>query len=104
MTRREVPAACDVRGRAPRLGDDLLRDKQTQLDPDARESDPLTARLRAGRDVVVSRQLPALHAASVVDDRQRRVGGARAQLNDARAAIERVGHDLGQDGLFERPV
>ena len=24
-------------------------------------------------------------------------------MNDARAAIERVGHDLGQDGLFERP-
>ena len=77
-------------------------DEQPELDADAGEPDPLAARLRARRDVVIARQLPALHPAPVVHDGQRRVGGLVEQADARRAGVERVGDDLGEDRLLER--
>ena len=79
IARRQVPRGRDVRRAAPRLGHDLARDQQAQLDADAGKADALAARLRAGRDVVVTRQVAPLHPAPVVDDRQRRRRPRRAE-------------------------
>ncbi len=102
IARRQVPPRRDVRRAAPRFGHDLARDEQPELDADAGEANPLAARLRARRHVVIPRQIPSLHPAPIVDDRERRVGGARLEADACRARVERVGDDLGEDRLFER--
>ena len=102
MPRRQVPPRRDVRGAAPRFGDDLARDEQPELDPDAGKPDALAARLRARRHVVIPRQLPPLHPPPIVHDRERRVGRVGLEPDARRAGVERVGDDLGQDRLFER--
>ena len=54
-----------------------------------------------GRNIVISRQVPPLHPTPVVHDRQRRLGSARLKTDACCAGIERVGGDLGEDGLFK---
>jgi len=68
-----MPPRGNVRGAAPGLGDHLARYQQPELDAHARKADSFPARFGARRYVVVSRQLPPLHSAPVVDDGQRRV-------------------------------
>ena len=46
-------------------------------------------------------QFPALHAAAVIDDRQRRVEGVGQETNVARTGVECIGDDLGEDRLFK---
>src|SRR5439155_16783495 len=66
VARGEVPARRDVGLPAPRLGDHLVADQEAELDADAGEADSLSARLGARGDVVVTRQLAALHPRAVV--------------------------------------
>ena len=91
-----------MRRPAPRLGRDVLAHEEPELDAHAGESDPLAARLRARRDVVIPGQLASSHAGAIVDDGERPVCGRRAELDARRARVERVGDDLGQDRLLER--
>ncbi len=63
---------------------------------------PSPARLGARRDVVVPRQLPSLHAAPVVHDRQRRVSRVGEKPDARRTGVERVRDDFGEDRLLER--
>jgi hypothetical protein len=87
---------------AARLREHGFGHQQAQLDPDAGEPDPLAARLAAGREVVVARELAPAHAGAVVDHDQRLLGRV-GQHADARAArVERVRHDLGEDLLLDR--
>ena len=51
---------------------------------------------------MIAREVAALHPAPVVDDGEGAVGGAREELDARSARIERVGGDLGEDGLLER--
>ena len=62
----------------------------------------LASGLAARCDVVISGQLPPLHPAPVVDDRQGPVGRVGAQADERRTRVERVGNDFGQDCFFER--
>jgi hypothetical protein len=102
MPRREMPSRRDRRGPPPGLGDHVGRDEESELDPDAREPDAFAASLAARGHVVVSGQLPPLHAAAIVDDRQGRFRGIGEQADAGRARVERVGHDFGEDRLLER--
>src|SRR5439155_16995885 len=97
----EVPASGHVRLAAPRLGHDLAAEEKTQLDPHAGEPDTLPAGLAARGDVVVARQLAPLHSGPVVRDGEGRLRGLGPEPDAARSRIERVGDDLGEDGLLE---
>jgi hypothetical protein len=87
---------------APGLGDDLAAHQERELDAHAREADALATRFRAGREVVVAGQLTPSHAEAVVYQRE----GARGRLGQdgdrARARIEGIRDDLGEDGLIRR--
>src|SRR3970040_1714902 len=98
-----MPAGGDVHLATPGLGEHFPTAQQPELNADAREADALPSRLRARGDVVVARKLAALHAAPVIDDRQR--GSRRIYLdaNAASAGVERVRNDLGANSLLERP-
>ena len=102
MPRREMPPGRDVRRASDGFGDDLARHQQPELDPDAGKADALASGLAARCDVVISGQLPPLHPAPVVDDRQGPVGRVGAQADERRTRVERVGNDFGQDCFFER--
>ena len=97
-----MPSRRHMRGAAPRLGDDLARDQKTKLDANSREPDPFATSLRACRNVVISRQFLPLHAAPVIDDRQRCVGRIGEAADACRARIESVGDHLDEDRLLER--
>jgi hypothetical protein len=60
----------------------------------------MTARLGAGRQVVVLRQLAPRHARAVVDSGQRLRTGSCAEIDLARAGIQGVGDDLRENGFF----
>src|SRR5262249_6352061 len=60
LARRQPPDRRHVGLPASGLGDHLLAGEEPELDPDAREADPLAAYLGGGRDVMVAGQLPAL--------------------------------------------
>jgi len=47
------------------------------------------------------RQIPSLHPAPIVDDRERRVGRVGEKADARRAGVERVRHGFGKDRLFE---
>ena len=97
----EVPVARHV-GLAPaRLGQHLVADQEPELDPDAGEADALAPRLRAGGDVVVTGQLAPPHSGAVVHHHEGGLGGVGADRDVACPRVERVGDDLGDDGLFE---
>ena len=87
---------------ASRFRDDLARHEQTELDANAGESDSLSSRLRARRDIVVAGELAPLHAAAIVQDRERRVRPIREQADVHGPGIERVGDDFSEDRLLER--
>jgi hypothetical protein len=86
----------------PRFGDDFLRDQQSQLDPDAGKSDPFSTFLGARRHVVVARQFAPLHAAAIVNDGQRGVGGIGEQPDVRCTGIERVRDHFRENGFLER--
>jgi hypothetical protein len=86
---------------APRLGDHLIADQQSQLDADAGEPDAAPACLGRGGDVVVARQLRLLHPGAVIDHRQGRGFGRGGETDGAGAGVQRIGDDLGDDGLLE---
>jgi hypothetical protein len=90
-----------MRRPAPRLRHDLAGDQEPQLDADAGKADPFAALLAARRDVVVPGQLSPLHAATVIDDGQRRSNGIGHQPHARGAGVERIGNRLGEDGLLE---
>jgi hypothetical protein len=50
---------------------------------------------------VIPRQLPALHAAPIVHDRQRRVSWVGEKADARRAGVERVRHGFGENCLFK---
>ena len=52
------------------FGEHILTDQKPQLDADAGKADALAAGLGARRDVVKTRLIAALHAATVVGDGQ----------------------------------
>src|SRR5690606_11273777 len=76
--------------------------KQAQLDADTREADAAAAPLRRRREVVIPRQLPLRHAASIVRSSQRRVCAVRFERERVRTRVQRVSDDLRQDRLLER--
>ncbi len=86
----------------PRLGQHLVTYQQAELDAHARKSDSLSGSLRAGGNVMVPCQLPTLHPAAVVHHRQRRLHGVCCDDDPARARVQRVGNDLGENRLFQR--
>src|SRR5439155_27359460 len=89
-------------GLAPaRLGQHLVADQEPELDPDAGEADALASRLGAGGDVVVTGQLAPPHSGAVADHREGGLGGVGPDHDVAGPRVERVGDDLGDDGLFE---
>jgi hypothetical protein len=94
MARGQPPRGRHVALAAARLRHDLFANQQAELDADAGEADALPARLRARGDVVVARELPALHPRAVVDRRQRarRRIGLEADLR--RARVESFGYDF----------
>jgi len=96
-----VPSSRDVCRTAPRLGNDLTRHEKSKLDADTGEPDTFAAPLRARRDVVVACEVSALHAAAVINDRQRRDGRVGQEANASRTGVERVRDDLGEDRLFK---
>jgi len=87
----------------PRLGDDRRADQERDLDTDAGEADAGPAGLGAGSDVVIARQVAPTHAAAVVHDGERGSRWIRADLDGGCPRVERVGHDLGEDGLLGGP-
>src|SRR5207245_1890584 len=60
------------------LGDDLRADQESDLDADSGETDAGAARLGAGRDVVVARQLASAHTGAIVHGGERRRGAGAA--------------------------
>ncbi len=54
---------------APRLGQDFLANQQAEFDADAGKADALTSYFGACRDIVKTREFPALHARPVVQRR-----------------------------------
>jgi hypothetical protein len=90
-----------VRGAAPGFGDHLARHEQPELDAHARESDSLPACLSARGNVVIPRQLPSLHAAPIVHDRERRVSWVGEKADPRRAGVERVRHGFGENCLLK---
>jgi hypothetical protein len=52
---------------------------------------------------VIPRQLSPLHPATVVDDGQRCRGCIGQQLDARRTGVERIGDDLRENSLLERP-
>ena len=90
-----------MRGAAPRLGNDLARYEQPELNANTSEPDAFAASLGAGRDVVVADQFPPLHAPAVVDDRQRRTSSVSRHADPARTRIESVRDNFSEDRLFE---
>jgi hypothetical protein len=102
MARRQVPARRDVRLPAAALGDNLLAHEEPELDADAGKADAVAARLRARRHVVIACQLAPSHARAVVDGSEGGADGVSHQTDAARAGVECVGDDLGEDRLRER--
>ena len=96
-----MPPRGDVRGAAPGFGDHFARHEQPELDAHAGKPDPFAPRLGARRHVVIPRQLPSLHAAAVVHDRQRRFGRVGEEADAGRSGVERVRDDFGEDRLLE---
>lgn len=102
MTRGQMPSGRHVCGPTSGFRDHLARDEQSELDADSGKPDPFPALLGARRDVVISRQLSPLHPATVVDDGQRCRVCIGQKPDTRRAGVERVGDDLGENGLLER--
>jgi hypothetical protein len=86
---------------ASRLRDHLAGHEQSELDADAGEADSLSARLRAGRDIVIPRQLAPLHPPAVVRHRERRLGGVGRDTDAGGAGVEGVGDHFREDRLLE---
>jgi hypothetical protein len=86
----------------PRLGDDLRRDQQCDLDPDTGEADRVAADLGAGGDVVIPGQLAPTHAAAVVDDGEGSRCRVGRQRDRAGLGIERVCDDVSEDRFLAR--
>lgn len=84
------------------FGHDLVADQEAELDADPREADPLPASFGAGCDVVVARQLAALHAGAVVDRRERAVFSVAFKADLGGAGVQSIGHDLGENRFLER--
>ena len=103
VARRQPPRRRDGMLSPTCLGDDLRADQKRDLDPDAREADTGAARLGAGGDVVIARQLAPAHAGAVVHDGERRRDRVSRDGDRRRARIERVGDDLGEDRRLGRP-
>src|SRR5438876_10177367 len=78
------------------LGDDLRADQESDLDADSGEADAGAARLGAGRDVVVARQLASAHTGAIVHDGERRRGGVGGDGDGGRTRVELVRYDLGE--------
>jgi hypothetical protein len=87
---------------AAALGDNLLAHEEPELDADAGKADSVAARLRARRHVVIARQLAPSHARAVVDGGEGGADGVSHETDAARAGVECVGDDLGEDRLLER--
>jgi hypothetical protein len=87
---------------APGLGDDLAAHQERELDAHAREADSLAASLRTGREVVVAGQLAAAHAEAVVYQREGGGGWIGQDRDRARARIEGIRDDFGEDRLVRR--
>src|SRR5262245_33429170 len=102
MARDHVPGRSDVVLAAASFGEDFFANQQSEFDADAGETDALTPNFVTGGDVMKMRQFSPLHTRAVVD----RYHGARrlvaGKRNYRRAGVQRVGHDLRQNGLFER--
>ena len=58
-------------------------------------------RFSACSDVVIPGQLPALHAAAIVDDGHRRGCGIRQETDAGGSRVERVGDDFREDRFLE---
>lgn len=101
MTRRQMPPRGHVRSAAPGFGDHLARHEQPELDANPRESDSLPACLGARGNVVIPRQLPSLHTAPIVHDRQRRISRVGEKADARRAGVERVRYGFGENCLFK---
>src|SRR2546422_4693800 len=84
----------------PRLREHLAGDEETDLDPHAYEPNALAPDLGAGSDVVIARELAAPHPHPVVHDGERRGGRIGCDRDSRGARVERVRHDLGEDGLL----
>src|SRR5262245_5731115 len=88
---------------AASFGQYLRADYQAELDDDTGETDARAPRFDGRGDVVVTRQLAALHSGSVVECRQCALDWIRCKNNFRRARVEGVGNDLGENGFFDRP-
>jgi hypothetical protein len=86
---------------ASRLGDHLPARQEPQLDAHAREADPGSARLGAGREVVVASEIAAWHPGSIVGNGQRGARRISAEDDAPRPRVERIGDDLGEDRLLD---
>ena len=101
IPRGQVPPGRDVRRAAPRLGDHVRGDEQSELDADPGKANPFPARLRARRHVVIPGQVAPLHPPPIVDNRERRCARAGLEADPGGAGVERVGDDLGENRFLE---
>ena len=101
LGRGQVPARGGVRLAAARLGHHLARGEERQLDADAGEADARAARLAARGEVVKLAKLLPHHTTAVVLEPERGGGRIGEAADHARTGVERVGHQLGEDGFLE---
>ena len=98
-----MPTRRHVRGAPPGFREHLFTDQQPQFDTDTGESNALPAHFGAGGDVVVLPHCLSLHAGSIVRDGERPLYGISRHRDPAGPGVQRIGDDLGEDGLFEAP-
>ena len=87
---------------ASSLGEHFGRDQKAQFYADAGKTDALAAGFTARRDVVIARQLAALHAGAVVDGDEGSSARVRFERYHGGAGIERVRHHFRKDCLLKR--
>ena len=102
VARGQMPLCRYVRRRTARFGDHILARQQCQLHAHTGKADALSARLAAGRKIVVLAQLRARHARSIVSNSEARGRGIGIDADQACACIERVGEYLREDGFLKR--
>src|SRR6266508_4619761 len=85
---------------APRLRQHLFRDEQSDLDSNSGEPDAFTAHLGGRGHIVVAGEVAAAHPSTIVHEGERALGGVRGDGQRCGTRVDRVGDDLGENGLL----
>lgn len=97
-----MPTGRDVVVAPPSFRQHFLAEQQSELHADAGKPDALASRLGGGSDIVIFDEVPAVHARSIIQDRQQSVFGTRGEIDLRGAGIQRIGDDFSKDCFFQR--